>query len=159
MFANGFWKMPATGLLAFVVACGGDEGATGGATQNEVATPGTAVQPAQPAPDQTVAPDPGGEVIEIRMVMPGGTNPAYEPAQIAANPGDVLRFINVENVHNVHFPQNINPAGVNLPPPSPYLTQPGQTYELKVDFVPGTYEFICDPHAAQGMVGELTVTQ
>jgi plastocyanin len=41
----------------------------------------------------------------------------------------------------------------------PYVTQKGQTYELRIDehFPPGRYEFVCQPHQAFGMKGTLVV--
>jgi plastocyanin len=169
------------GLLVLAAACGGGdrEAASAGALNTDAAaaesdaaqtaaqvSPGGATAPgAGPAtavstpagdPETSVAPDAGRQVIEIHMVMPGGANPAFEPAQITAKPGDVLRFVNKENVHNVHF--TTGPSGATLPPASPYLTQPGQVYELKVNLPAGSYDFQCDPHLAMGMVGVLTVT-
>lgn len=164
------WQVPTLGLLALAAACGNDQtndsAAVGPAdaaqTAAQVSPAGDAG--AGPATDVTtpagggasaVQPAPGNEVIEVRMVMPNGANPAYVPSQITARPGDVIRFVNSENVHNVHFVKG--PAGATLPPASPYLTQPGQTYDLKVDLPAGAYDFQCDPHVALGMVGNLTV--
>lgn len=163
--------VPAVGLVALAGACGGDgntEGAGQGAqsaqTAAQVSTAGEAG--AGPATDVTtpagtsaseVQPNPGGQIVEVQMVMPNGANPAFVPAQITAKPGDVIRFVNAENVHNVHFTKG--PSGVTLPPASPYLTQPGQTYDLKVELPAGTYDFVCDPHVTMGMIGQLTVAQ
>lgn len=162
-------KIPTLGLLAFAAACGGEEGAEPEAVA--VATdatlpaagdpagtaPATAVTTPTGAPEAGITPAQGGQVIEVQMVMPGGANPRFVPSQITARPGDVLRFVNAENVHNVHFVEG--PTGATLPPASPYLTQPNQTYEMKVELPTGDYTFQCDPHLAMGMVGELTVTQ
>ncbi len=166
--------VPLLGLLAFAAACGDADrdAANGSAPASDAAQtaaqvssggatasaggPVTVVSTPAGGTESTVAPDAGGQVIEIQMVMPGGANPAFEPAQITAKPGDVLRFVNKENVHNVHF--TTGPSGATLPPAGPYLTQPGQVYELKVELPPGNYDFQCDPHLAMGMVGKLTVT-
>lgn len=152
--------VPVFGLAA-LVACGGDQTAdTAGAADAassgaETAAPATDVTTPAGTSASEVQPNPGGEVIEVQMVMPNGANPAFVPAQITARPGDVIHFVNAENVHNVHF--TTGPAGATLPPPGPYLTQPNQTYDLKVEFPAGTYDFQCDPHLAMGMVGQLTV--
>jgi plastocyanin len=37
------------------------------------------------------------------------------------------------------------------------LQLPGQTYDVPVNFEPGTYYFQCDPHSALGMKGHLKV--
>lgn len=136
--------------LAVMAACGGETSATA----DPVAEPSQRVA-AEPAPQQTAEPAPGGEVIEVRMTMANGG--AFEPSEISAKPGDVVRFVNVENVHNVSFPAARNAGAANLPAPSPYLTTPGQTYDLPVDLAPGTYTFQCDPHVPMGMIGTLTV--
>ena len=146
---------PVLGILALAACGGGDEAASPEA--RAASTPATQVtDPAtQALAGNEVSPAAGGEVIEVRMTMADGGR--FEPARITAKPGDVIRFVNVENVHNVHFPAANNPPGVALPPASPYLTSPGQTYELKVEMPAGTYDYQCDPHAAMGMVGQLTV--
>lgn len=165
--------VPVLGLAA-LAACSGEQsaepvGASDGTanaaeTAAQVSTTGQAG--AGPATDvttpvgsgsSTVQPSSGGKIVEVKMVMPSGANPRYEPAQVTARPGDVIRFVNTENVHNVHFVKG--PAGATLPPASPYLTQANQTYDVKVDLPAGSYDFQCDPHVAMGMVGQLTVAQ
>lgn len=159
---GSLWKAPTLGMLILATACGGGDGAANSTAEQEgaaSAAPATQVVPAQPPQNEAVAPEPGGQVIEVQMKMEGATKAVFEPAKITARQGDVVRFVNVDNVHNVSFPKGNNPSGVTLPPTSPYLTQPGQVYELKVDLPAGTYDFQCDPHAAMGMVGQLTVAQ
>lgn len=153
-FHSCFRVLPAAALVTLLAACGGEAET---APVAETTPPATEVNTPAPAPQNEVAPAPGAEVVEVRMNMQSGGR--FEPSKITARPGDVIRFVNVEGVHNVSFPQGNNPAGVALPGPSAYLTQPGQNYEMKVELPAGTYNFQCDPHAAMGMVGELTVTQ
>lgn len=98
-----------------------------------------------------------GEIIEVEMTMSGGG--AFEPGEITAQRGDVLRFINVEDVHNVSWPASQNPSGVELPANSPFMTSPGETHDVAVTMPPGTYVFQCDPHVPMGMVGTLEVTE
>jgi plastocyanin len=149
---KSLWKVSSIALLTVVAACGG-------ADEAPVVETAAADVPAAPvaAPTNEAAPMAGGEVIEVKMFMEGGAR--FEPAQITAKPGDVIRFVNQDNVHNVSFPAAKNPGISGLPAASPYLTTPGQTYDLEVGLAPGTYEFQCDPHAAMGMTGELTVTE
>ena len=99
---------------------------------------------------------PTGKVIEVKMVTDGAGN-YFEPAAVAAQPGDVVRFVLVSGVHNVSFPPASNASGAALPEMSPYLQLPGQTHDLLVELGAGEYTFQCDPHAALGMVGKLTV--
>lgn len=116
--------------------------------------------PAAPAGGSAATPAPGGKVIEVKMVTTqGGAAGQFEPAQITAKRGDVIRFVQADGMaaHNVEFPAAENPGKTNLPPASPYLTQAGQTWDLKVELEPGVYNFHCTPHAAMGMKGQLTV--
>jgi plastocyanin len=73
--------------------------------------------------------------------------------------GDTVRFItDGKTVHNASFPPAENAGKSNLPPsPGPYLTTPNQNYDVVVNMDPGTYNYQCDPHAAMGMKGTLTV--
>ena len=86
-----------------------------------------------------------------------GANNYFEPAELTVEQGDIVRFVLVSGVHNVSFPAASNPGVAALPAASSYLASPGQTYELTVDMPAGEYAFQCDPHAAMGMVGTLTV--
>jgi plastocyanin len=97
-----------------------------------------------------------GTVIEVGMHGVGDTY--FDPKEITARRGDVLKFVLVSGVHNVSFPEAENPLGAQLPDTGPYLQAPGQTYEVIVDFPAGEYHFVCDPHIPLGMVGTLTVT-
>lgn len=101
--------------------------------------------------------EPTGTVIEIAMVGVGDTY--FEPADVTAKRGDVLRFVLESGVHNVEFPADQNPSGVELPETSPMLQAPGQTWDYTVDLPVGTYTYHCTPHAALGMIGSLTVTE
>jgi plastocyanin len=82
----------------------------------------------------------------------------YDPAEVTAGPGDVLRLVLVSGVHNFHIPGETNPGADDLPEPGPLLQLPGQTWDWSVDLDPGEYAFQCDPHAALGMIGTLSVT-
>ncbi len=98
-----------------------------------------------------------GRTIEIQMIT-DGTGSYYEPKDVEAKPGDQLRFVLVSGVHNVHFTADSNPGAGNLPPTSDMLQLPGQTFDMMVTMAPGKrYIYVCDPHAALGMVGSVTV--
>lgn len=156
---NGTSRMAALAMLALAAACGGAEPAAEAADAATDVAPAAAAQTTPVAEPQDAAAPATGEVIEVRMVMPAGREPRFEPANITAQPGDVVRFVNVENVHNISFPADKNPAGVTLPEPSGFLTQPGATWDYTVALPAGTYNFQCDPHLAMGMTGTLTVTE
>lgn len=143
-------KFPAAvSLILFAVACTGSEnpGNEPDAAALEVSA---LVDETQPAPPAT------GRVIEVKMITDDKGN-YFEPAEIDAAAGDVIRFTLVSGVHNVSFPADRNASASGLPPASEYLQLPGQTYDLTVNLPPGNYTFQCDPHAALGMTGVLNV--
>jgi len=125
-----------------------------GGCGDEAATPappaGEEAPPAAPAPAAT------GNVIEIKAITDDAGN-RFEPNEIEAKRGDVLRVVLVSGVHNINFLADSNPGVAELPGPSDMLQLPGQTHDVPITFGPGEYYFQCDPHAALGMVGELEV--
>lgn len=134
-----------TALLLSASACG--DGKAGDA--------GTEAAPQGGAPAaQTAA---TGRTIEVKMVTDDKGN-YFDPANIEAKQGDMLRFTIVMGVHNVNFAPERNPGVSGLPPASELLQLPGQTYDFVVTLPPGTYNFQCDPHALLGMVGTLKVS-
>lgn len=128
----------------FVAACGG-----GKSSGDTPATPsGAAATPSVAAT---------GNVIVIKMITDAKSN-RFEPSEIEAHRGDVLRFTLEVGVHNVHFLADSNPGIPNLPPASDLLQLPGQTVDVPVDFPAGkTIYFQCDPHAPLGMRGHVKV--
>lgn len=99
---------------------------------------------------------------DVQVLDDGGTM-RFEPANIDASQGDVVRFTYAGTMpHNVEFVRNAVPAGVELGEQwtSPYMMKAGDTYEVTVDgsFVNGEYRFVCTPHVSMGMQGTLTVT-
>jgi plastocyanin len=162
-------KLPILGLLALAAACGGGgETEQAAATTDTTAASGTptvttvpAETPATPAAGGAVTPDAGGQVHEVRMVTTqNGASGQFEPAQITVKKGDVIKWVmaDAQAVHNVSFSMaQGNPGGFTPPADSPMYTQQGQSYELKVDWNPGTYNYVCVPHSMMGMTGSVTV--
>lgn len=145
-------KLPAAvswSLILFAVACtGGDDSSN--QPEDLVAEVAALSHESHTAVPAT------GRVVEVKMITDDKGN-YFEPAEIDAVAGDVIRFTLVSGVHNVSFPADQNAGAGGLPPASEYLQLPGQTYDLSVDLAPGSYNFQCDPHAALGMVGKLNV--
>lgn len=113
--------------------------------------------PADAPPAAAAAPAaPTGAVIVIKMITDDKGN-YFEPREVEAKPGDVLRLTLVSGVHNLHFLAEKNPGAQGLPPATELLQLPGQTLDVPVPTKPGKYAFQCDPHAALGMTGELEV--
>ncbi|HYR08124.1 MAG TPA: plastocyanin/azurin family copper-binding protein [Longimicrobium sp.] len=163
-------KLPILGLLALAAACGGgDNTETADTTTTDApATTGTPTvttttpaAPAAPAAGAPVTPDAGGQVHEVKMVTTqGGASGEFQPKTLTVKKGDVIRWTMADGsaVHNVSFMSaQGNPGGFTPPADSPMYTQAGQSYEVKVDWAPGTYNYVCVPHAMMGMTGSVTV--
>jgi plastocyanin len=124
-------------------------------------------QPAATAPaasssaafGENLTPDPGGKVIEVDMMTDEQGNNKFDPNEVEAHQGDVIRFTLKTGVHNVDFLADSNAIKTGLPGASALLQLPGQTADLKVTLAPGKYYFQCDPHAALGMKGKLEVEE
>ena len=108
---------------------------------------------------ENLTPDAGGKVIEVHMLTDDQGNNKFDPSEIEAHQGDVIRFTLKTGVHNVDFLADSNTVKSGLPGASALLQLPGQTADLKVTLAPGKYYFQCDPHAALGMKGRLEVEE
>lgn len=151
-------KLPLLGLVALLAACGGGDDQTPGTTPTD--TTAAAVAPAVPPAAAPAAAPATGNVVEVRMVTSAnGATGTFEPANVTVKRGDTVRFItDGKTVHNASFPPAQNPGKTNLPPsPGPYLTTPNQSYDVVINMDPGTYNYVCDPHATMGMTGTITV--
>ena len=138
-------RTPVVISLLFIAACGGSS-----ERQDTASAGGAVAASSQPSVDPT------GKVIKIQMVSDEKGN-YFEPNDIEADRGDMLQFVLKTGVHNVHFLPDSNPGKTGLPPASDFLQLPGQTFDLLVTLAPGHYKFLCDPHAALGMVAKLEV--
>jgi len=144
----------AVATLAVIGACGGNAPASGEST----AVSPTVAAPAAPAAAGPQTPDPGRRVITVQLIA-DDKGSRFEPHEIEAHRGDVIRFTLALGVHNVDFLPDSNPGRQGLPAPSDMLQLAGQTYDVKVTFPKGKYYFQCDPHAALGMRGQLEVEE
>lgn len=142
----------ALAALAATVACGGKTPPSGEST---AAAPTVAAPAAAPAAGPQT-PDPGRRVITVQLIA-DDKGSRFEPNDIEAHRGDVIRFTLSLGVHNVDFLPDSNPGVKGLPAPSDMLQLAGQTYDVKVTLPKGHYYFQCDPHAALGMRGRLEV--
>ncbi len=152
MVATMRWAVLATVVLA--VACKGGGAGNASSDSSSGADASAAAAPAQPTLGDAVKPN--GTVHTVQLIA-DTKGARFDPNTINAKPGDVVKFVLASGAHNVHFLPEKNPAGVNLPKASDVLQLPGQSYELLVGAKPGTYNFQCDPHAALGMIGTITV--
>lgn len=151
---NTFAAAAALAALVGTVACGGNAPASGEST---AVSPTVAAPAAAPAAGPQT-PDPGRRVITVQLIA-DDRGSRFEPNEIEAHRGDVIRFTLSLGVHNVDFLPDSNPGVQQLPAPSDMLQLAGQTYDVKVTLPKGHYYFQCDPHAALGMRGRLEVEE
>lgn len=143
-------QMFAVAGIGFAIALAGCS------SQEAAASDNSDGQATAAAPEVGAAVAPTGNIVEVQMVTDGAGN-YFEPQNVTVSRGDVIRFVLVSGVHNVSFPAASNASATTLPAASPYLQLPGQTFDLAVDVPAGEYTYQCDPHAALGMVGTMTV--
>ncbi len=99
-------------------------------------------------------------LITVRMVDQPNAKFAFQPADIVAERGDTVRFVQGSTApHNVAFRARPKQAKLGAAATGPYVVTVGQTYDLAIDqrFPDGKYTFVCDPHSAIGMQGTLEV--
>lgn len=142
-------RVPVLAALLVAASCGGEK-----APPPEGAAP--AATPAPSVTATSVTPCATCKVIEVSATSDEKGN-YYSPKEIEANVGDVLRFRIIVGVHNVNFLPDSNPGRTGLPPATPLIQLPGQTQDIALTFGTGRFYFQCDPHAALGMIGHVTV--
>jgi plastocyanin len=158
-------KLPAIALLALAAACGGgDEQAASTDTAAQGTETAAAPAPATDASAPAPAPATGsGTVHDVKMVTTqNGASGEFQPATLTVKRGDRIRWTMADGTapHNVSFSlAQGNPAGFAPPADSPLYTQAGQNFEVPADWAPGTYNYVCMPHAGMGMRGTITVTE
>ena len=140
-----------------LAACGGKEQASTDSAQPQ--PPTTSAPSAAAGFGENLAPDAGGKVITVQLMTDDQGNNKFDPKEVEAHQGDVIRFTLKTGVHNVNFLADSNAVKTGLPGASSLLQLPGQTIDLKVTLPPGKYYFQCDPHAALGMKGKLEVEE
>jgi plastocyanin len=158
-----FSKFVAVATLAVFAACGGGDQAAE-TTADSTATV-AAEAPAAPATATEVT----GTTHVVQML---GDEKGYrfEPANITIKTGDAIRFEMVSGgPHNVAFdPATLSPEAkaaliAGLPNPMAELStqmflNPGESVTINFANVPaGVYDYICTPHLAMGMKGQITV--
>ena len=152
-----------------IVACGGDKKTETTTTTDTAATAtATTTTATTTATGSTTAAAPiTGKVHEIKMIG-DGTTYKFDPAETTLKQGDGVKFIMISGgPHNVAFIDTPAAAqaqlSANMPSQMKDLTSPmmmtaNETYTVSFANVPaGVYNFHCEPHAAMGMKGKITV--
>lgn len=155
------------GAAIILGACGGGEQA---ATDTAAtAAPAAEATPAAAAPaaGSAAAAPITGTTHEVKMIG-DAQGYRFEPANLTIKAGDGVKWTMVSGgPHNVHFDQP-NSAGTaqltaNMPNQagamiSPMFMNPNESYTVSfANVAPGDYGYVCDPHAALGMRGKITV--
>ena len=158
------------GAMAIVACSGGDKKTETTTTTTDTAATAApaATTPAATGATSTAAMAPiTGKTVEIKMIG-DGTTYKFDPANVTIKPGDGVKFVmTTGGPHNVAFVDVPAAAkaqlSANMPNQmkdltSPMMMTPNETYTVSFANVPaGTYTFHCEPHAAMGMKGAITV--
>lgn len=92
------------------------------------------------------------EVHEVKMLNRGEAGMmVFEPAYVAAQPGDEIVFLATDKGHNAESIDGMLPEGVE-----PFKSKLGDEFRLTVN-EEGVYGVKCTPHYAMGMVALIDV--
>jgi plastocyanin len=165
-FAATFSGVALAGLAGCSGGNGGGDGDDGG---SEPTATETATATDTPEPTATATSTPTEEADATIAVGPGGSL-QFEPANTAISQGDTVEWVFESGGHNVSGHPDAH-SDVSLPegaePFASYdisgddinhvsLNEAGTTYRHTFE-VTGEYTYVCVPHAASGMIGQLTV--
>ena len=90
---------------------------------------------------------------QVKMLNKGGDGKlmVFEPAFIAAKPGDTVRFLATSKGHNAESVAGMTPAGAKA-----FKGRIDEEIVVKLT-APGLYGYKCLPHTGMGMVGPIQV--
>ena len=149
--------IPLIALLVFAgvaaTACGGGDEPAPATPRPSPPPPPPATAPAATVPTVTPTPPSDGPVIDMQVELndAGGRGPfAFAPADLTFNVGDTVKFEFVGESAFHTF--TVEELGIDVD------VGGGETVNFEFTFdTPGTYDLICVPHQALGMVGTITV--
>ncbi|WP_267639932.1 plastocyanin/azurin family copper-binding protein [Haloarchaeobius amylolyticus] len=137
-----------------VLATAGLAGCLGSDSEGERTTAEPTEEPTDTPTDMEPSGDTGAATVEVgpegEYVFTPGT---AEPLTVSA--GTTVTFVWESDTHNIVV--TAQPDGADWGGHEP-IENTGFEYEYTFD-VPGTYEYVCEPHEALGMVGELVVEE
>lgn len=105
--------------------------------------------------DSGSGPDSGSGDNNAVMAGTGDQPVAFVPEELEVSVGTTVTWEWGTNNHNIHV-QN-QPEGADWPGESEVFNE-GHEYSYTFE-VPGTYEYICQPHASRGMAGAIVVEE
>ena len=156
------------GAMAIVACAGGEKKTETTTTTTDTAAAAATTTSTATTAGSTAAMAPiTGKTYEIKMIG-DGTTYKFDPAETTLKQGDGVKFIMVTGgPHNVAFIDTPAAAqsqlSANMPNQmkeltSPMMMTPNETYTVSFANVPaGVYNVQCEPHAAMGMKGKITV--
>ncbi len=156
------------GAMAIVACSGGDKNAQQTTTTTDsAAAPATTTTATTTGTSSAAMAPITGKTVEVKMIG-DGTTYKFDPANVTIKQGDGIKWVMVSGgPHNVAFVDTPAPAqaqlSANMPNQmkeltSPMMMTPNETYTVSFANVPaGTYNYHCEPHAAMGMKGSITV--
>ncbi|MDP6420396.1 MAG: hypothetical protein FI709_12500 [SAR202 cluster bacterium] len=141
-------------VLVALAACGGGDSADPTATPLAPASPPAPGSAAATAPAPAAAPAAAptdGTAVTVGMNDAGGRGPfVFEPADFTFSAGETVNFKLVGEATFHTF--TVDDLGIDVE------TNANETVDFSFTFdTPGTYELICIPHQALGMVGTITI--
>ena len=154
------------GAMAIVACGGGDKKTETTTTTDTAAAMATTTTTTTAGSTAAMAPI-TGKTYEVKMIG-DGTTYKFDPAETTLKQGDGVKFIMTSGgPHNVAFIDTPAAAqaqlSANMPDQMKELTSkmmmnPNETYTVSFANVPaGKYDYHCEPHAAMGMAGSVTV--
>jgi plastocyanin len=138
-----------------------------GCTASEPTETPTASPTASPTATPTPTPEPTGTGVTRVDVGPEGRL-RFVPADIEISVGDTVEWAARSPGHNVTSEPDAAPRCRNPEGAEPFSSYEGDSHfaimEVEEVFtheftVPGEYVYVCTPHAGQGMVGSIVVTE
>ncbi|WP_458204864.1 plastocyanin/azurin family copper-binding protein [Haladaptatus sp. NG-SE-30] len=134
-------------------------------TTEETTTPETTTEETTTS-EQTTTGGASGEIVDVAAGPEGRLR--FVPEEVEISVGGTVRWTFESAGHNVttkpgasekiSIPENAEPFGSYEGDAHYSINEVGTTYEHTFT-VPGEYVYVCAPHAGQGMVGTVTVTE
>jgi plastocyanin len=131
----------------------------------ETTAEGEETTPGDEDGDETTAAE--GKVVDV-AVGPEGDYLEFVPAEVEISVGDAVRWTAESEGHNVtakpeadtkvELPEGAEPFATYEGNRSFLVMEVGETFEHTFT-VPGTYVYVCAPHASEGMVGRVIVNE
>lgn len=153
----------ATGLALPLTGCSGGDGGDGEA---ETTTETTEETTTESSADETTTASQGSD--EVTVAVGPEKRLRFEPEEVEVAVGDTVNWEFESVGHNVTSKPGASPKCENPDGAEPFASYEGDEHyainEVGTTFshtfeVPGEYVYVCTPHAGQGMVGTVVVTE